>query len=130
MSQVVQARCPHCRNVLRIPAEWVSRPMRCKYCGQTFQGRAPARTSPAVTAQPAASPRATPAVNGVSTRAPAAAGDPFAFHADEPALSQPGRYRRRPTRWWIGALLLAAVAGVGAAVYFVAGPHLGELFSS
>jgi hypothetical protein len=41
MSQVVQARCPQCKNVLRIPAAWVHQPMRCKHCGQVFLAKAP-----------------------------------------------------------------------------------------
>src|SRR5262245_66358500 len=51
MTQVVQARCPHCRNLLRIPAEWLDRPMRCKHCRQVFQARDKA---PAIAAGPAA----------------------------------------------------------------------------
>ena len=39
MAQVVQAKCPNCNNVLRIPAEWLHQPMRCKYCQHVFQAR-------------------------------------------------------------------------------------------
>ena len=39
MTQVVQARCPHCQNVLRIPQEWLTQPMRCKHCKNTFQAK-------------------------------------------------------------------------------------------
>ncbi len=39
MSQVVQAQCPHCQNVLRIPREWLARSMRCKHCKKTFEAR-------------------------------------------------------------------------------------------
>ena len=42
MTQTVQARCPHCRNVLRIPAEWLDKAMRCKQCKKTFQAKAKA----------------------------------------------------------------------------------------
>src|ERR1700730_6376284 len=40
MIQVVQANCPKCRSVLRIPADWIGRPMRCKLCREMFQARA------------------------------------------------------------------------------------------
>ncbi len=36
---IVQARCPHCNNQLRIPAEWLEKPMRCKHCKNTFQAK-------------------------------------------------------------------------------------------
>ena len=36
MSQAVQASCPYCKVALRIPADWLARPMRCKHCHQTF----------------------------------------------------------------------------------------------
>ncbi|HWY85126.1 MAG TPA: caspase family protein [Gemmataceae bacterium] len=39
MAQVVQARCPHCKNMLRIPAEWLAGPMKCKHCRQIFQAK-------------------------------------------------------------------------------------------
>jgi hypothetical protein len=39
MTQVVQARCPHCQQVLRIPADWLDKPMRCKLCRKTFEAR-------------------------------------------------------------------------------------------
>jgi hypothetical protein len=39
MTQVVQARCPHCQQVLRIPADWLDKPMRCKLCRNTFEAR-------------------------------------------------------------------------------------------
>ncbi len=39
MSQVVQARCPHCMQTLRIPSEWIGKAMRCKFCKSTFQAR-------------------------------------------------------------------------------------------
>jgi hypothetical protein len=33
MSAIVQATCPGCKNILRIPADWVNQPIRCKHCG-------------------------------------------------------------------------------------------------
>jgi hypothetical protein len=36
---IVQARCPFCKNMLRIPADWLERPMRCKHCKNIFQAK-------------------------------------------------------------------------------------------
>src|SRR5258708_5735227 len=33
MAAIVQATCPGCKNILRIPADWVNQPIRCKHCG-------------------------------------------------------------------------------------------------
>jgi hypothetical protein len=52
MAPVVQAKCPHCQEVLRIPADWLSKAMRCKHCKKTFQakGKAAAASSTSVAA--------------------------------------------------------------------------------
>src|SRR5579871_4266530 len=64
MSQVVQAKCPHCLQTLRIPSEWIGQAMRCKFCKSTFQARTRTPDTPlpanAVAAAPVA--RAAPAV--------------------------------------------------------------------
>src|SRR5947207_2280833 len=106
MPEVVQARCPHCRNLLRIPAAWVSQPMRCKHCGQVFQARdkplPPERQATAVTTAPPAPPRAAAAAVTAAPPPPRPAGDPFSF--DDPADDDAPvlrRSRRPPTRWWI-----------------------------
>jgi phage FluMu protein Com len=49
MAAVVQAKCPQCQKVLRIPADWLKQTMRCKHCGQTFQ---PRKANEAVRAAP------------------------------------------------------------------------------
>src|SRR5262245_18660634 len=46
MGAVVQAMCPGCRNVLRIPAEWVHQPIKCKHCGLVMQAKQPAAPPP------------------------------------------------------------------------------------
>ena len=48
MAQVVQARCPHCKNMLRIPAEWLDKPMKCKHCQQLFQAKPRSANKPIV----------------------------------------------------------------------------------
>lgn len=35
---LVQAKCPGCRTVLRIPPEWVNKAIRCKECGTVIRG--------------------------------------------------------------------------------------------
>src|SRR5262245_43407631 len=90
MSQVVQSRCPHCRNTLRVPAEWLGKPMRCKLCLNVFAGQnklavngitaAPAR-GPATRIRPAAAPTAV-------MPAPAGAAEPFGFE-EPPTLARP-----------------------------------------
>ena len=42
MASVVQGKCPGCKTVLVIPAEWARQSVRCQHCGMV------------VTAQPSA----------------------------------------------------------------------------
>jgi hypothetical protein len=37
MSSVTKVRCPGCRNLLRIPTDWLARPIRCKHCAKSFR---------------------------------------------------------------------------------------------
>ncbi len=55
--QVVQATCPGCKSVLRLPAEWAGRAVRCKGCGASMQAR---QTAPAVPPPPPSPSRPTP----------------------------------------------------------------------
>lgn len=41
MPAKVRATCPGCQAVLRIPADWVDRPVKCKKCGAVLQGKTP-----------------------------------------------------------------------------------------
>jgi hypothetical protein len=155
MSQVVQARCPHCKNLLRIPAEWVHQPMRCKHCGQIFQAvpRPPAPqvapapavpvkvvppvpvkvvapatgkfTPPAGSTRPA--PRPVPIAVGVAPPPPKS-GSPFAF--DEP--SAPVVTPRRPRRgsWWKPLAVIVGVLGLGAVIAALFGPQLADMFNA
>jgi hypothetical protein len=56
MTQVVQSRCPHCYNVLRIPADWLDKPMRCKFCKNTFEARTRSSDTPLPVGAIAAAP--------------------------------------------------------------------------
>src|SRR5262249_5825766 len=139
MSEVVQASCPYCRNILRIPAAWVSQPMRCKHCRQILQSRMKTGALAGVTAQPALAAAATPHAAATAVMAatsppppllaPLAHADLFAFddHIDAAAPLVQGR-RRQPTRWWIGVTVAAAVLAVGTVIAIIAGPQIAELF--
>ena len=47
MSTIVQATCPGCKKVLRIPADWLRETFRCKHCHTVIQGRPSAAPRPA-----------------------------------------------------------------------------------
>src|SRR5437870_12870197 len=96
MSQVVQARCPHCRNVLRIPEEWLSKSMRCKHCKKTFQAKAKTSSSMSANvpvAKPATAAHVAQADNAVrvgrhvrfTPKQPS--NNPFGFVESEPPAS-------------------------------------------
>ncbi len=52
MPQVLQAKCPGCNKVLRIPADWVNQSIRCKHCGMIVQVKS--KPAPANAAEPLA----------------------------------------------------------------------------
>ena len=135
MSQVVQAKCPHCQNVLRVPAEWLGKTMRCKYCQNTFAaaGKVSAAALPAkpVNGDPAKAKAAVPVAKGTNgTPAPAAprrpAGDPFAFDDDDAPAPPPmpaARKRGGPGKaiLLVGCLVVALpvlAVGTVAGLYF------------
>ncbi|HEV3257502.1 MAG TPA: hypothetical protein VG013_11520 [Gemmataceae bacterium] len=85
MNQVVQAKCPGCRKVLRIPAAWIAQSLRCKHCGMIVQAKG---MSAAPHGQPGVVPpsAAVPQPSAITARpAPAFVphapvnADPFAF---------------------------------------------------
>src|SRR5262245_49807235 len=81
MNIAVQATCPGCKRVLRIPAVWVGHVLRCKFCGDTSQAQ---RRPRGPTPVPGAAPFPVgPAVPGVD--APPAPGYP----ASTPAIPMP-----------------------------------------
>src|SRR5947209_19117853 len=107
MSAIVQATCPGCKNVLRVPADWVSQPIRCKHCGVVMLSKnqpggpeagkpvAPKSKTPPI-AQPVAAV-AKPASSKVS-------GSPFADLAAPLENGDDAQARRPPVRkgngWW------------------------------
>jgi hypothetical protein len=135
MTQLVQSACPGCQRLLRIPAEWLPQPMRCKHCGMVMQAKpyaSAARVVPTPTAAPAhrtpipptrkgqvttpvARPVAPPA--GIAAAAPmaipvaqAANGSPFAdLEPSEDDAAPRSRRCRKSGGWWKGPVLAFAV---------------------
>ncbi len=61
MSTVVQATCPGCKQVLRIPADWLNQPFRCKNCRTIIQAKAlPSTLRPSGPATPTPLPPSKP----------------------------------------------------------------------
>lgn len=122
MSATVQATCPGCRNVLRIPADWADRALKCKKCGTVVQARkrtaaaspaslptaVPVPAAPPVAAYPQPVPVPEPAAETVNA---------FVTEADSPVLR---KYRGRKRRAWVGPLVVGVVlAGLAAGGYAV-----------
>src|SRR5262245_34344105 len=133
MTQVVQAKCPFCENVLRIPADWLAQPMRCKFCKQVIQAKPASSLATAVTAG-AAHAAVAPPPEAATAVAPSAAprrssGDPFSFD-DEPepaAAAQPRRSKNGKGLWIAtGLLVLLSAAAVFTVVFF--GSQLRDYF--
>src|SRR5215470_9874166 len=102
MTSVVHAKCPTCNKPLRIPAEWLSRPMKCKHCQQVFVSRAAAQLLhgadvAAGTPPPVALPP--PVVRPTQPRTP------FSFN-DEPLSSSANPRRRRGRGGWLVGTLI------------------------
>jgi hypothetical protein len=109
MATVVEAACPGCKRVLRIPAEWMHQAVRCKHCGIVVCARptavpaSPLPASPHVAAVRAAVPTP-PSPSGTASTI-------FANLDDQgDAMVRPHWRRRRwrgPIVW--GVFLAAAV---------------------
>jgi hypothetical protein len=133
MSAVVQAVCPGCKQVLRIPADWLGQAFKCKHCGMVIQARAQApAVAPPVARPVAAKPKAKPVAQPVAFPArpqQASSAEPFSFDEDDrPVTSPPRRARRRSGCGALTALILAAaVLGVAAVGLIFAWPYLAEM---
>ena len=75
MREAVQAKCPNCTKVLKIPSDMLDKSIRCKHCGFAFQAKKkaapkqPAPQAPVPTAHMTAAPTRT---NGpIPSRPPA-----------------------------------------------------------
>lgn len=116
MAPPVRATCPGCRSVLKIPAEWADRPVKCKSCGTVVRATAtPAAAAPptpvAAVPQAVAYPEAIPVPDAV----PASEAIPQAFEASETTKKHSRRKRKTPylTYALVAGGLVAALVGIG-----------------
>src|SRR5262249_19194489 len=135
MAGIVEAACPGCKKVLRIPADWLQQPLRCKHCGIVVSARpvvppvrsavpaaapvAPTPRYPRAPSIPVALPVAPPPRAAFPQAAPLAA-DAFA-NLDDTASDSASAFRRRRRRRSKGAIfgfLLLATAAILAVVYW------------
>jgi hypothetical protein len=88
MSAVIQATCPGCKKLLRLPADWVNQSIRCKQCGTVVQvkKRSTATTPKLASTQKSSAPTPAPVA---SERA--ASNDPL-FAAPAPPQANPADF--------------------------------------
>jgi hypothetical protein len=130
MVDVVEARCPGCQKILRIPAKWVQEAVRCKKCGASIQLKsksAAGSSAGSVGAMPGQGPASGPGGLGVQREAASLDGvvrnpdiefatmtgdvDSSALITHRPEL------RRRNRSVWLAAILVI-ILGAGLAGYF------------
>ncbi|MCI0640031.1 MAG: caspase family protein [Gemmataceae bacterium] len=118
MPQVVQANCPSCKNTLRIPADWLSQPMKCKFCQNIFLSKPKAGHAAPLAA----------ASSHTSLAAPSGSH----FHFDSPSVGPAlvPASRQQKSGWGKGLVLAACLLVIGGLVAVFAGPHLAALFNS
>jgi hypothetical protein len=136
-AQVVQATCPGCKTVLRIPSDWLRQPIKCKNCGTIMQARGPVTAVPTpppvaalpprqATPAPRKSPPPVPAVPAPvapSLRPPSTPS--FDFDGEQSAFDSPvapsSRLRpRKKGKPWLGVAILGGMVlslGIGAFVF-------------
>ncbi len=135
MSQVVQAACPGCNSVLRIPVDWLGQPIRCKNCGATMQAKAPpaAVVPPKSAAKRGSAPPPPPSqVRPAAPVRPATSGQPharlenaspFAFDTDEEITAptpRRGRSRRKKGSGnWIAIVAAMLILGMTAGACYL-----------
>lgn len=136
MAAVVEAACPGCKRVLRIPAEWMHQAIRCKHCGLVVSARpapAPTRTSAPARQIRSASPALPIAIPVASV--PPAAGNPqgpispnaFANLDGDTGTPSSASARRRRRGRWRGLVFVAAILIVGAVLTALYWPKPKEL---
>jgi hypothetical protein len=53
MAEVTKVRCPRCKNLLKIPTEWLAQAIRCKHCSKSFRAVLKEKPAEAAAQQPA-----------------------------------------------------------------------------
>jgi hypothetical protein len=97
MGEQVRATCPGCQSVLRIPAAWADRAIKCKKCGRVVQGKGRKSAAVPAVATPPTLPAAAPLpadANGTPPAAPPTYAPPAAYPVPYP---QPQAYPYQPT---------------------------------
>jgi hypothetical protein len=120
MAKVVEAICPGCKNVLRVPGDWVNSSLRCKKCGTVV--RLPQRSSdPAASFPPAVTTHHSPLTTHHSLESTPEAST-FALGPSGPIIRSPAVIQHsRGFRTGL-ALLAAAIflVTVTAVIYWLA----------
>jgi hypothetical protein len=129
MAEVVQIKCPHCQNTLRIPASWVNQTMRCKHCQQVFQAKKKATPAPTPSALPV------PAPKPAAAKQPARTGDanPFAFEDANSTVKVPrpkssGRAWSKLQLALLGCGVLTVFGGAAVVVVVLIGTSIAKQF--
>lgn len=88
MDATIRATCPSCQSPLKIPAQWVGQPVKCKKCGAIVRTKAKA-SNPAAAGTAESAPLDITAPNGYPTPAPGAAPHPSPFAGLVPPTPTP-----------------------------------------
>ncbi len=113
MAAVTKVRCPRCKTLLRIPADWLARPIRCRHCDKSFRAALKEKPAEAAPAEPF-----TPTNENADT---------FAFDADGtgdleliPVVATPHYQVRRSSglQWAVIAGIVALLGVIGAGIYY------------
>src|SRR5262249_39514820 len=132
MAPIVQAECPGCKKVLRIPAEWMHQVIRCKHCGMVASARPTVAITPISPASSTHSPSPASVTSVVPSApgavAPTAGADALAaLDADAEPGAMLVRRRRSRSSLWSRIILSILVLAVAAGVIAVCWPRLKEL---
>lgn len=81
MSAVIQATCPGCKKLLRLPADWVNQSIRCKQCGTVVQVKKRSTTTTPKLTSTQKSPAPEKAASATAAPAPARSAAPVVSEA-------------------------------------------------
>ena len=139
MPAAIQGKCPGCKKILRIPADWVNQAVHCKHCGMAVQIRPKSKSDKIQESTPL--PSAPPDVpqtplpdsparskQAPNPSAPATAQSAMAFSTedDRPIVRVADRFRSRRHRSIALGVGIGLLALLSTGFYF-AWPHLGKV---